>query len=155
MIWKPNKKAKLIKFSLTPEKEAGKLFLRIAQTNKTRLGRIHRENPLIPPQARVISNTTTLCALLCVSCVNPRVDIHCDCVSCLLFAPPLIIPCLTTHQLSLFDMGYLAEVRVEVWTCIILGSKAFPWYKKYRLPSGRIVRIPSICTQCLLTVCKW
>ena len=79
------------------------------------------------------STTTTLFVLLCVSFVNPRVDIHCDCVSCLLFAPPLIIPCLTTHKLSLFDMGYLAEVRVEVWTCIILGSKGFPWYKKYRL----------------------
>ena len=39
--------------SLPPEKEAGALFSWIAQTNKTRLGRIHRENPLIPPQARV------------------------------------------------------------------------------------------------------
>ena len=39
--------------SLTPVKEAEALFSRIAQTNKTRLGRIHRENPLIPPQARV------------------------------------------------------------------------------------------------------
>ena len=111
----------------------------------------HRKQGLISTTTSHTTTTTTLC----VSCVNPRVDIHCDCVSCLLFAPPLIIPCLTTHQLSLFDMGYLAEVRVEVWTCIILGSKGFPWYKKYSLHSGRIVRIPSICTQCLLTVCKW
>ena len=115
-----------------------------------------------PPRKSIDSTTSKgwyplllLLLVLCVSCVNPRVDIHCDCVSCLLFAPPLIIPCLTTHQLSFFDMGYLAEVRVEVWTCIILGSKGFPCSKKYSLPSGRIVRIPSICTQYLLTVCKW
>ena len=93
----------------------------------------HRKQGLISTTTSHTTTTTILCLLLCVSCVNPRVDIHCDCVSCLLFAPPLIIPCLTTHQLSLFDMGYLAEVRVEVWTCIILGSKGFPWYKKYRL----------------------
>ena len=118
-----------INSSLTPEKEAEALFSWIAQTNKTRLGRIHRENPLIPPQARVDIHYYCyyyVLVVLCVSYVNPRVYIHCDSVSCLLFAPPLIIPCLTTHKLSLFDMGYLAEVRVEVWTCIILGSKGFP-----------------------------